>query len=374
MRQSPAGAGFIESLPSEWQARNGYAKGTPNDGFVIGCDVLSSGSHSTVVVTGGAGFIGSTLVDRLLGRGCRVIVLDDLSNGELRNLPMAHPALSVHRVTVGAPGSAAVLDDAVAAATLVVHLASPIGVGRAHAERFAVVQSILQSGIAVIEACRSHRRPMLMTSSSEVYGPGQLQPLSEDEPLRLGISPRWGYAAAKLALEHMAAGLFQEHGIPTWLVRPFNVAGPRQRPETGLVVATFVDAAVRGLPLVIHGDGSQTRAFLHVEDVAEALIRIVQCPLLAGRPVNLGGEQALSINEVAALVMQVSGAAVPIIHQSNHEVFGDGFVAAVTRVPDLGLLVSSTGWRPTRTAAQAIGDCYDARQARLAEPMAAAGA
>jgi UDP-glucose 4-epimerase len=334
-------------------------------------DVLFSGANSIVVVTGGAGFIGSTLVDRLLGRDCRVVVLDDLSNGTVVNLPLTHPGLTLHRVTVGDPGCAAVVDAAVAAATMVVHLASPIGVGLAHAERFSVVQNILQSGMAVIEACRKHRRPMLLTSSSEVYGPGAAHPLAEDEPLRLSISPRWGYAAGKLALEHLAAGLFQEHGVPTWLVRPFNVAGPRQRPETGLVVASFVEAALQGRPLVIHGDGRQTRAFLHVDDVVDALIRIVQCPQLVGRPVNLGGEQALSINEMAALVLQVSGAAVPIVHQPNAQVFGEGFVPALTRIPDLGLLVSCTGWHPTRTATQAIRDCCDARRAQLAAPVAA---
>lgn len=308
-----------------------------------------------VVVTGGAGFIGSTLVRHLLGLGCLVTVVDDLSGGRKENLP-DHPNLSLILLRVG-NDSAVELSRLVAAADLIYHLASPIGVALAHQARYEVVESILDSGIAVIKACRAHRRPLVFTSSSEVYGRGLPRPLRESDLTGLDIGPRWGYAAAKLALEQMAAGLCSEHGVPAWLIRPFNIAGRRQRPETGLVVASFAAAAAAGRPLEIHGDGSQLRSFLHVDDAAEALIAIPSTPTLAGRPVNVGNDASITIGELAALVRDTLKSNSPLINTPYQEMLEGGFIQAEARIPDIGLLTGATGWRPRRSLEEAIREC-----------------
>lgn len=312
---------------------------------------------SRVVVTGGAGFLGSTLVALLLKQGCRVVVLDDMSAGFLRNLPLDHPDLTVRVGRIGATAFAAVLEEEIAAADAVIHLASPIGVRRAHVERYAVTRSILDSTGAVVDACLRCRCPLLFASSSEVYGAGQGQPISESASIVTDIRARWGYAAAKAACEHLVAALFHEFGVPAWIVRPFNMAGARQRASTGQVIPSFIAAALQGEPIVIHDDGNQRRSFLHVADAAEALILVMQSKALLGRPVNLGSNEAIRISELARLVVETVGTAVPIVRRPSAAVFGEGFAATRDRIPDIDLIRSVTGWQPTRTVRRAIADC-----------------
>lgn len=310
-----------------------------------------------VVVTGGAGFLGSTLVDLLLERRCRVVVLDDLSTGSLCNLATGNPSLRIHTLKIGDPAKASALDKELALADAVFHLASPIGVMRAHAERYAVTRGILESTAAVADSCLRHRRPLLYASSSEVYGAGRDQPITESDPVVSDLRPRWGYAVAKAAGEHMVAGMFHEFGVPSWIVRPFNMAGPRQRPATGQAIPAFVSAALRGEPIVVHDDGSQRRSFLHVADAAEALILIMECAELQGRPVNLGSTEPIRIGELARLVAAVTGSRAPIVCRPSQAIFGEAFAATADRTPDTHLLQHATGWQPVRTVRQAIIDC-----------------
>ncbi|MGE5516384.1 MAG: NAD-dependent epimerase/dehydratase family protein [Bacteroidota bacterium] len=314
-------------------------------------------SGMNVVVTGGAGFIGSSLVRKLLEIGCSVMVVDDLSNGKAANLPQ-HSALSLRQLSI-CPSSADEISAIIKNADLVYHLASPIGVALAHSARYRVVESILDSGTTVIKACRTHRCPLVITSSSEVYGQGLPRPISETDPVRVDIGARWGYATAKAALEHMAAGLWQDHGVPTWLVRPFNIAGPRQRPETGLVVASFVAAAAAGRPLEIHGDGTQTRSFLHVEDMAEALTAIAFNDSLVGQPVNVGSEAPITIAKLAEIVRQVLNVDVQVIHRPLESMLDGTFAPAQYRIPDITLIKNTTGWYPKRGVEAAAKECFE---------------
>jgi UDP-glucose 4-epimerase len=328
-------------------------------------DLVEFGTGTHVLVTGGAGFLGSALVDLLLARGCNVTVIDDLSNGSLRNLPSSNPRLTIRTFRVGDPAFDAVVQYEVGMADVVFHLASPIGVQRAHSERFAVTSGILVSGCSIVEACRRHRRPLLFTSSSEVYGSGRERPIAESDPVITDLRPRWGYAASKAAIEHLVAGLFSDFAIPTWIVRPFNMAGPRQRPATGLVVPAFVDAALRGEPLVVHDDGEQRRAFLHVADAAEGLLLIMQCPALRGRPVNLGGREAVQIGNLARMVVEATKTTAPIVMKPSVSVYGEEFAVTYDRVPDTTLLTTTTGWRPLRSMRQIIIDCIEDMRTEL---------
>ena len=320
---------------------------------------MDLGGGDRILVTGGAGFLGSALVVALLGRGCRVVVLDDLSNGVADNLPMREHEgrLSLRVVKVGDPQALDLLDDEVARADAVFHLASPIGVLRAHSERLAVTRSILTSGVAVVDACASHRTPLLYTSSSEVYGPGQAEPIGEDSPVLFDLRPRWGYAASKAAVEHLVSGLFADEGVPAWIVRPFNMSGARQRATTGQVIPLFAAAALRGEPLVIHDDGEQQRAFLHVEDAVAGLISIATCPALRGLPVNLGGEGPVQIRELARMVQKAVGGSVAMVNRPSAAVFGKDFAITRDRIPDTRRLRTETGWRPLRSIEETVDDC-----------------
>jgi len=324
-------------------------------GHLAGPTNLADGRR--VVVTGGAGFLGSTLTALLLERRCRVVVLDDLSTGFLRNLPLDHPSLVVRVVKIGDPAAAAAVDDEIATADAVFHLASPIGVRQAHTERYAVTKGILDSTSMIVDCCLRRQRPLLFASSSEVYGPGQELPISESAPIVTDLRPRWGYAAAKAAGEHLVAAMFHEFGVPTWIVRPFNMAGARQRAATGQVIPSFVAAALQGEPIIVHDDGNQRRSFLHVADAAEAMILVMQSGALLGRPVNLGSTEPVRIKELAQLIAEAVGTPVSIVMRSSEAVFGDGFAATRDRIPDIRLIRSVTGWQPKRTMRQAIADC-----------------
>ncbi|AGB45216.1 nucleoside-diphosphate-sugar epimerase [Mesorhizobium australicum WSM2073] len=329
-------------------------------------DTVEFGPQTHLLVTGGAGFVGSALVDMLLTRSCSVTVVDDLSNGLLGNLPAGHPRLTIRTFRVGDPAYHAAIRDEVGSADAVFHLASPIGVERAHKERFAVTSGILESGCSIVEACRLHRRPLLYTSSSEVYGSGRDRPITESDPVMTDLRPRWGYAAAKAAVEHLVAGLFFELGIPTWIVRPFNMAGPRQRSATGLVLPMFVNAALQGRPLVVHDDGEQRRAFLHVADAAEGLLLVMQCRSLQGRPVNLGGSEAVQIGNLARMVVDATKTNAPIVMKPSSAVFGERFAVTHDRVPDTSLLTTMTGWRALRSTKQTVADCIEHMRAERA--------
>jgi UDP-glucose 4-epimerase len=316
--------------------------------------------NQRVLVIGGAGLIGSHLTDGLLASETRVTVVDNLSSGRLANLDLAHAALRFANIDVGErgqgnPGSP--LDVMVQAADFIYHLASPIGVARAHRNAFDTTKRILEDGLNVVAACLRHRKPVLYTSSSEIYGAGGDHALGEDEMAGFGLQPRWGYGAAKMAMEHLVAGLWREHGVPAWTVRFFNVVGPRQNAESGLVVSAFCKAALDGDALIVHGDGGDRRTFLHVLDAVSALLAIPGSPQLRGRSVNVGGLENISIKELAEMVVRLSGSG-RIVFKPYADVYGAAFAPVRDRRPKLDLLVSATGWRPRHTLEEAIIGCF----------------
>lgn len=305
---------------------------------------LSNGP-GLAVVTGGAGFIGSHLVELLLARGYRVHVVDDLSTGHLENLDAVRDDARLE-ITVGSAADARVADQAVRSADVVFHLAGVVGVRRLADEPLDVMQANLHSTEAVLRSCAAHSVPVLITSSSEVYGDGPV-PFCEAAPVRPGSTEglRGGYACAKAMGEWLATAHAEQAGLPVLVARLFNTVGPRQSGDHGMVLPRFVRQAVRGEPLTVYG-GDQTRCFAHVRDVARALLDLATSDRVPGRVVNVGSAIETPVRVLAEMVRDAAQSASPIRCVPFGDIFPEGFVDPPRRVPLLDRLRESNGWVP----------------------------
>lgn len=309
----------------------------------------------TTLITGGAGFIGSHLAAALCARGERVIVLDDLSTGRRANLD-GLPA----EFHLGTACDWALVARLVAGCDRVVHLAAAVGVRRILAEPVGSIEINLEATRAVLGACALARVPVLIASTSEVYGRSAAIPFREDADLVLGPSAvhRWSYACSKLMDEFLALAWHRERGLAVRIARFFNVTGPRQSPAYGMVLPRFCAAARSGRPLEVHGDGRQSRCFLHVADCVAAVLALLDCPAAVGRVVNIGADEEISILDLAHRVVGLAGGAAPVRLIPYAEAFPEGgFEDMPRRVPDTGLLRRLTGWAPTRRLDDAIREC-----------------
>lgn len=323
---------------------------------------------TTTLVTGGAGFIGSHAADRLAARGGRVIVLDDLTTGRVANLGGARATGRVECVA-GDVRDADLVARLVARADRVIHLAAVVGMRRVLAEPVLTMDVNVRGTQNVVAACARRRTPVLVASSSEVCGRGRREPFREDDPLALGpaSSPRWTYAASKLAAEHAAMAHHRETGLPVRVARLFNTSGARQLPDHGMVLPRFAEQALAGGPLTVHGDGRQTRTFCHVDDAVDALLALLDAPAAEGRVVHVGGAGETGILALAERVRDAAGTGAPIVHVPHAEVYGEDFEDVARRAPDLSLLRALTGLVPRRTLDETVADAIAwARTARAA--------
>jgi UDP-glucose 4-epimerase len=320
----------------------------------------------TLLVTGGAGFIGSHLTEALLRRGDAAIVLDDLSTGSLANLAgvAGHPRLEV---VVGSILDPAVVHATVARADAVVHLAAAVGVKL-------IVERPLESFLTnirgtenVLEAALRSACPVLLASTSEIYGKNNGDGLRETSDRILGAPSvaRWSYSTSKAADEVLALAYHKERQLPTVIARFFNTVGPRQSPSYGMVLPTFVGQALRGEPLTVHGDGSQRRCFCHVDDVVDAVLRLLATPAAVGEVFNVGRDEEIAIGALAALVVERTGSTSPL-HLVPYEVaYEADFEDVHRRVPITTKLSDLTGWRSTRTLDEILDDTIAHGRAQL---------
>ncbi|MGR8010901.1 NAD-dependent epimerase/dehydratase family protein [Streptomyces hypolithicus] len=320
---------------------------------------------SKYLVTGGAGFIGSHLVDALLADGNSVVVLDNLTTGRQENLTQArtNPRFRfVHGSVLDAP----LVDELVQECNIVIHLAAAVGVKL-------IVEQPLRSFITntkgtetVIESAQRYDRRILIASTSEIYGKNSSGPLSETSDRILG-SPsvaRWSYSTAKAVDEIMACLYHRERGLRSTVVRFFNTVGPRQSPAYGMVIPRFARQAVLGEPLTIHAEGSQRRCFLHVADAVAALLLLLEHPEAVGETFNIGADDEISIRELANRIIAQTGSVSPVEHLSYAEAYGPDFEDMERRVPDTTKLRALTGWQPRRSLADVLADAIaDARAA-----------
>jgi UDP-glucose 4-epimerase len=309
------------------------------------------------LVTGGAGFIGSHLCDLILARGERAVALDDLSTGRPGNV--AHLMGDERfRLVVGSASDPAQVDELTASCDVVIHLAAAVGVELIRERPFQSASSSVAATMSVLDAAVRHRRPVLIASSSEVYGYSAPIPVPEDAPRVAGVANdvRASYAASKALEETLALGCAHEHGLPVVVARLFNTVGPRQRSDYGMVLPRFAERALAGRPLRVYGDGRQTRCFAHVLDVVQALWALAGDPDAAGEAYNVGSQEEVSVLDLAGRVMAAAGVTLPI----DLVPFADDFREAPRRVPDIAKVTARVGWVPKRGLATIISDVLDA--------------
>lgn len=310
-----------------------------------------------LLVTGGAGFIGSHLTDRLIADGHSVTVLDNLETGRMSNLDIAQATGKLTFIE-GSVIDAAIVEKLVGAADFTYHLAAAVGV-------FNILERPLQSLMTnvrgtenVLDAAHKFSKPVLVASSSEVYGKNISDSLQEDDSRILGspLMLRWSYSQAKALDETLAFAYWQEKGLQARIVRFFNTVGPRQLGAYGMVVPRFVAAALANEDITIYGDGKQTRCFGHVADVVEALIKVTGTEKTIGTVVNIGNSGEISINDLAAKVVAITGSKSKVVYQSYEDAYAPGFEDMERRVPNIDRIKALTGWAPTRNLETIIRD------------------
>jgi UDP-glucose 4-epimerase len=308
-----------------------------------------------VLVTGGAGFIGSHLVERLLAEGKSVVVIDDLSTGSLDNLKVAsaNPRLSFIQSKVS---SYAELSKLVAKAESIYHLAAAVGVELVVNTPIRVLQTNLHETEVLLEAAAAHSVPLLLTSTSEVYGKSQKPAFSEEDDLLIGppLQARWSYACSKLMDEFLALAYAKERSLPVVIARLFNTVGPRQTGRYGMVLPRFIAAARQGKPLKVYGDGNQTRCFCYVNDTVEALLRLQNSQAARGQVFNIGNTEEVSIRELAELVLRILDSKSQIDLIPYGKAYAPGFEDMRRRKPIIDKLAKVTGFKPKTSLREII--------------------
>ena len=309
------------------------------------------------LLTGGAGFVGSHLLDQLVDRGDSVIVLDDFSTGRKENIAHHNQNKAVE-VVEGSILDAGLVDRLAGKSDRVFHLAAAVGVFNIVKYPLESLTTNIKGSENVFEACLKHNKPVLITSSSEVYGKNTSDLLSEDSDRVVGAPQkiRWSYSDAKAIDEAMAIALHQQKGLETRIVRLFNTVGPRQIGRYGMVVPRFVESALKNEPLTIYGTGKQTRCFGHVSDVVDAILKVDGCIGAIGKPINIGVNQEISIVELAKKIIERTGSKSAIKYQSYEEAYAQGFEDMERRVPDNTLLKQLTSWSPLKNIENIIDD------------------
>lgn len=299
------------------------------------------------LVTGGAGFIGSHLVDALLFRGDTVIALDNLTTGRHDNVRQ-HIGDPRFEFVLGSILNADLIDDMVARSDVVFHLAAAVGVKLIVEHPLESLLTNIRGSEIVLEKAHKHGRKVLVTSTSEIYGKNTNVPLKEDGDRLLGspLVGRWSYSTSKAVDEILAYAYFSTKGLPTVIVRLFNTVGERQSPEYGMVIPRFVEAALNNKDIIVHGDGSQSRCFAHVGDIVPALLQLMESREAEGQAINLGATEEVTIRELAELVIDMTNSSSKITNQPYEEAYESGFEDMPRRVPDITRAQKLIGFDP----------------------------
>lgn len=316
------------------------------------------------LVTGGAGFIGSHLTERLLDLGHEVTVLDDLSTGRRENLKgvESHPQLHIRSGSITDP---LLLAEVMAKIDVVYHLAAAVGVKLVADDPVRTIETNIYPTESLLQLAVQGKKRFFLASTSEVFGKNPKERWTEEDDLHLGPTsrPRWAYGCSKAIDEFLALAYHQKYGLDVVIGRFFNVVGPRQVGNYGMVVPRFVEAALAGRPLTVYDDGEQVRCFAHVRDVVESIIRLMETPAAYGRVYNIGSDRPVSIVELARTVIERVAEATgrspgeePIAFQPYHEAYGENFEDVRRRVPDVSRLETTIGRKPSMPLNEILDD------------------
>ncbi len=324
-----------------------------------------------ILITGGAGFVGSHLADRLIADGHHITVIDNLSTGRYQNV--AHlEGRERFRLLIDTVLNQTLMEELIRESDRVFHMASAVGVKLIMERPVRTIETIFRGTDVVLEFCSRYRKRVLIPSTSEVYGKGISVPFHENDDLLTGATNkhRWAYACAKTLDEFLALAHWKETRLPVVVVRLFNTVGPRQTGQYGMVVPRFVKAALENEPITVHGDGTQSRCFGHVADVVDGLVKTLENPNCFGEVINLGNSEETTIKALAEKAIEMTGSSSEIRYIPYEEVYGDGFEDMQRRVPSLEKAAALLGYKPTRTLEDIINDVSSEFSAELADSAA----
>ncbi len=323
---------------------------------------------ATHLITGGAGFIGSHLADYLLDRGESVVVVDNLTTGKYSNIEHLE-GRSGFKCYIGDIRDETLIDELIRHADRIYHLAASVGVRLIIDKPTKSLINNIVGTERVLSCASKYRKTVLITSTSEVYGKSKKDEFSEDDDRIMGPTDksRWGYANSKATDEFLAMAYYQETRLSVVVVRLFNTVGPRQTGQYGMVIPNFVSQALRGLPLTVHGDGSQTRCFCHVKDVVPALVELVTNPKAYGKVFNIGSNEEISIKTLAERVIEKTASKSKIALVPYEEAYPAGFEDMQRRVPSLKRIAALVGFRPNRNLDTILADVADEMSKKLGE-------
>ena len=326
-----------------------------------------------VLITGGAGFIGSHLAERHLGRGDEVYVLDDLSTGSIDNIKAIknHPRLSYHIDSVANNYLTAELVDM---SDIIYHLAAAVGVRLIVESPVRTIETNIRGTEVILSLAAKKRKRVLITSTSEVYGKREHVPFREDDDLIMGPTSkgRWSYACSKAIDEFLAIAYWKEKRVPTVIARLFNTVGPRQTGRYGMVIPNFVRQALTGDDITVFGNGMQSRCFTHVSDAVGALMGMAEHPDAVGEVYNVGSDFEISILELAERIKHLTASQSRIVMVPYDQAYEEGFEDMLRRVPDISKIKALIGYEPTKGLDEILGTVIEYQRASLANHALAA--
>jgi UDP-glucose 4-epimerase len=301
-----------------------------------------------VLITGGAGFVGSHLSEALLDRGDEVFVLDDLSTGSIDNIAHLKSNKKFH-YTIDTVTNEPLLAELIDRCDAVIHLAAAVGVKLIVEQPVRTIETNVHGTEVVLKIANKKKKLVLIASTSEVYGKSTVVPFSEDADLVLGPTSkhRWAYACSKMIDEFLALAYWKERKLPVIIVRLFNTVGPRQTGQYGMVVPNFVQQALAGQPITVFGDGTQSRSFTYVGDVVRAMVALINEPRAVGQVFNIGNGREITIGDLAARIKQITGSKSPIVKIPYDQAYEAGFEDMPRRVPDISKIRALIGYEPT---------------------------
>ncbi len=310
-----------------------------------------------ILITGGAGFVGSHLADKFIGQGHEITVIDDLSTGRYANVEHLEGNPNF-RLIIDTVLNAELMEELIRETDRVFHMASAVGVRLIMEQPVKTIETIFHGTDVVLKYCSRYRKRVLIPSTSEVYGKGASIPFREEDDLLTGATDkhRWAYACAKTLDEFLALAHWKETRLPVVVVRLFNTVGPRQTGQYGMVVPRFVHSAMKNEAITVFGDGTQQRCFGHVLDVVEGLSKLLETPSCFGQVINLGNDEEVSILGLAERAIELTGSKSEIRYVPYEEAYGDGFEDMRRRVPGLEKAKKLVGYKPTRSLENIIND------------------